>query len=360
MNSPVIVLTAGLMIIVSLVLARQIYAPLKQTLQVNSSIQSDRNTLSNLQGTSPSSSVSAIPTPIAYSLMKIKMLKDVGEAYIDHFGLTDQDFALMQAAGVNLIEGNFDICASDKDVNFFLQESEKHGLKVVMPAGSGEVEWGFVCDQEPYPIEQKPVWQKAQVQAWINKWKGNPVIYAWDTSNEAGSVFPNASEDRLDKYLTLAQLQQAYYDVKAADPQLPVLIRMNGWYFYDNEDNFFTQGNPFGPKAADIVMINAYSNVKDYFPDFVSTVTSRGKYAVQQINPQAQIIIALGVWQELPLWYKPSPAHLQHDLDQLETMSHSLLGVAYFKYGVLGGEWYLPSQQDGADLWQIISQPTNK
>ncbi len=148
------------------------------------------------------------------------VLKDVGEAYMDHFGLTDTDFEKIKGAKVNIIEGNFDSCATDEDVKYLLDQSQKYNLKVIMPAGSGEAEWGYACDTEKFPVTQGPVWQKEKVVAWVNKWKTHPAIYAWDTSNEAGSVFPNASwnneknsqvPDAL--YLTAEQLKQAYKDV---------------------------------------------------------------------------------------------------------------------------------------------------
>src|SRR3972149_1709052 len=87
------------------------------------------------------------------------ILKDVGEAYLDHFGLAETDFELIKNAGFNTIEGNFDICASDEDVLFFLDSAQKYNLKVIMPAGAGEAEWGYECDIAPLP-EQKPAWQK--------------------------------------------------------------------------------------------------------------------------------------------------------------------------------------------------------
>lgn len=273
----------------------------------------------------------------------IKMLKDVGEAYMDNFGLTEEDFKIMKNANIDVIQSNFDICASDEDVQNFLKMSEQYGIKVVMPAGSGEAEWGYECNKESYPNSQKPVWQKSAVVNWINKWKNSSSIYAWDISNEAGSVFPNASEDKM---LTSEQLKQAYKDVKETDPNHPVMIRMNGWYFYDYEDNFFRKGNPFEKDISDIVMVNTYSNVEDYFPDFVTTVTTRSIYNIQQIDPDTSVIISLGVWEEKPLWVKPTEDNLQRDISQLR--DKDILGVAFFKYGAKGSEWYLPDSNGGA------------
>lgn len=292
---------------------------------------------------------------------QILVMKDVGEAYMDKFGLTEKDFTQIKKAGIDVIEGNFDICASDNDVQYFLTESQKAGLKVIMNAGSGEAEWGYSCNQETFPKTQKPEWQKELVISWVNKWKSNPAVYAWDISNEAGSVFPNASwyNETQSKvpdayYLSVDQLKKAYQDVKTADPTHPVMIRMNGWFFFDNDDNFFRNGNPFGEGVADIVMVNAYSNVSDYYNEFVPTVISRAKSSINEIDPQAKIIIALGVWEEKPLWYKPKPENVKQEIADI-AKHRDLLGTAYFKYGAFGSEWYLP--ESAPDIWNVIASP---
>ena len=308
----------------------------------------------DVASTPPVITVFPTKTPNATRLYDVKMLKDVGEAYMDYFGLAESDFAGMAAVGVNVIEGNFDICATDEDVQYFLDQSQKHHLSVVMPAGSGEAEWGYICDTEPRS-GQKPAWQAESVTAWINKWRSHPAVYAWDTSNEAGGVLPNGGDDNYK--LTLSQLQEAYKTVKQADPKHAVMVRMNGWYFYDNEDDFFRKGNPYGDKVADIVMVNAYSNVDEYFTDFVTTVVSRSRFAVQQINPKAQVIVALGVWNEPPLWHTPTQAELDQDVAQVKAFD-AILGTAYFKYGAKGSEWYLPenSANGAARIWQQLGR----
>lgn len=288
------------------------------------------------------------------------LLKDVGEAYMDHFGLSDQDFKQMKAAGVTHIEGNFDICASDEDVRYFLNQSQRYGLQVIMPAGAGEAEWGYDCDQESYSPTQGPVWQKNKVVAWVKKWKNHPAIYAWDISNEAGSVFPNARWNNDMKgtvpdalYITAPQLQTAYRDVKLADAKHPLMIRMNGWFFYDNDSNFFRSGNPFAIDVADIVMINAYSNVEDYYSDFVDTVMDRAIDAVQRTDPDVDFIVSLGVWREPPLWYLPTKNQLNHDLKVVASFDEPLK-LSFFKYGARGSEWYLP--EDAPEIWKRIGE----
>lgn len=307
------------------------------------------------------------PSPVTTVPEDIRIMKDVGEASMPQFGLSENDFIQIKNAQIDVIEGNFDICASDEDVTFFLDEANKAGLKVIMNAGSGEAEWGYECNKETYPRTQKPVWQKEAVVAWVTKWKNHPSVYAWDISNEAGSVFPNASwynetnsQVPDDYYLTANQLKAAYSDVKNADPSHPIMIRMNGWFFYDevtssaydNEENFFRPGNPFDQKTADIVMVNAYSNVEDYYEDFVSTVTSRSKSAIGEIDPNTAIVIALGAWEEKPLWFKPSTNQLLQDIETVKK-HRDLLGISFFKYGAKGSEWYLP--EDAPDIWNVIS-----
>lgn len=298
--------------------------------------------------TTPTNTVSQAPFATNAPMSNQKILKDVGEAYMDNFGLTDADFQNMNNAGITIIEGNFDICATDEDVNYFLSKSAQYGIKVIMPAGSGEAEWGYACDEDPYSASQKPVWQKNMVTSFINKWKGNPAVYAWDTSNEAGSVLPNASS----YMLTLSQLQTAYGDVKNADPRHPVMIRMNGWFFYDNDKDFFPAGNPFSAGVADIVMVNAYSNVEDYYPDFVRTVMRRAQTTISQIDPHVAYSAALGVWSEPPLWVLPTVEHLNHDAYASKNGKAPAI-IAFFKYGAKDSEWYLP--KDAPQLWKEIS-----
>ncbi len=287
----------------------------------------------------------------ASNVPHLKIMKDVGEAYMDHFGLAEADFKILEDAKVDVIEGNFDICASDENIKYFLDQSQKYHIKVIMPAGSGEAEWGYKCDQERYPDDQKPTWNKKDVVDWIKRWKDHPAVYAWDISNEAGSVFPNPSRFMLTQF----QLKQSYKDVKQADPVHPILVRMNGWFFYDNDNNFFRGGNPFDKNTADIVMVNAYSNVDDYYDDFVSVVTERAKSSIRKIDPDTKIIIALGAWEEQPLWVKPSESQLLNDIDQV-MRDNSLSGIAYFKYGAKGSEWYMPGDPGVPNLLKIISE----
>ena len=289
------------------------------------------------------------------------ILKDVGEAAYDHFGLTQKDFSAIKEAGFDVIEGNFDICAGSEDVQYFLDSSYNAGLKVILNAGAGEAEWGYSCDDN-FIHEQKPLWQGAKVKQWVATWKGHPALYAWDTSNEDGGTFPFGTggvepdpQWETKFALSAAQLGQAYSDVKSVDQVHPVMIRMNGWYFYDYDEDFFRPGNSFGKNVADIVMVNAYSNVDEYFPDFVSTVLLRATRSIYAIDPKVTFIPSLGVWEEPPIWVKPTTAHLTNDYNQA-LKTENMVGVAFFKYGAPEGEdWYLPSNARGdAVLWKTI------
>lgn len=290
--------------------------------------------------------------PMENSHNTYKIMKDVGEAYMDRFGLNDADFTLLRDARFTIIEGNFDMCASEEDVRYFLDKSYEYGLKVILPAGSGEAEWGYECDKESYPKTQKPIWNKTAVTRWINLWNDHPALFGWDSSNEAGGNFPNPTPENM---LTVAQLQQAYSDIKMADPIHPVIIRINGWYFYDYETDFFRNGNPFADNIADVVMVNAYSNVDEYFPDFVGTVADRSIRSIGRYSPKAQVFIALGVWSEPPLWRTPSIENLTNDINQLNNRT-DITGIAYFKYGAAGSEWYMPDKTIGnPEIWDFIA-----
>lgn len=280
------------------------------------------------------------------------ILKDVGEPYLERFGLSPADFNNIKAAGFDIISGNFDICATPSDVLLFLQGAHTLGFKVIMTAGAGEAEWGYPCD-ENFDSTLKPVWQKELVQAWVKRWAYHPAIYAWDISNEDGQNFPNAGGVNenwaTEGYaLTTKQLQTAYRDVKEADPTRPVMIRMNGWFFYDHDSNFFRAGNAFGSGIADIVMINAYSNIGDYLNDFVGTVSARANNSITAIEPGAKIIISLGTWEEPPLWFTPSLVNLKNDVSQVNKIDN-LLGVAVFKYGAEESDWWMP--RDALSIW---------
>ena len=291
----------------------------------------------------------------------MKIMKDVGEAAKYHFGVTDEDFAAIKRQGFNVVEGNFDICASDEDVQYFLDAANHARLKVILNAGAGEAEWGYPCD-ENFDPEMRPTWLKDEVVAWVNKWKGHPALWGWDSSNEDGGTFPfstggtDPQPDWEMKYaLSAAQLQQAYADVKTADPDHPILIRMNGWYFYDYENDFFRPGNVFASGVADIVMVNAYSNVEDYYSDFVTTVMTRSTNSISKIDPKVTMIVSLGVWNEPPIFVTPSVEELVADY-KAAMKTQRLVGISFFKYGAQEGEgWYLPDSKRGdPKLWETI------
>ena len=293
----------------------------------------------------------------------VAILKDVGEAAYKHFGLVQKDFSDIRSVGFDVIEGNFDMCATDANVRFFLDSANAADLKVILSAGAGEAEWGYPCDEEP-PEGLRPVWQREAVWEWVSKWKDHPALYAWDTSNEDGGTFPfgtgGTDPDPAweEKYsLSTAQLQEAYRDVKAWDPAHSVMIRMNGWYFYDYPEDFFRPGNAFGKDVADIVMINAYANVDDYFKDFVSTVLIRATRSIYELDPDTKIIPALGVWEEPPIWVAPTRNELINDFNQA-VKTESLSGIAFFKYGASSGsDWFLPSATRGDPvLWETIRE----
>lgn len=310
--------------------------------------------------TAPNTNAPDIMPSTSQSIDSFKMLKDVGEAYMDHFGLRDEDFNQIKQAEISVIESDFDICAKDEDVQYFLDEAQKYELKVIMPAGAGEAEWGYECGKKDFPKDQRPVWQKDKVQAFINKWKNHPAVFAWDSSNEAGSVMPNASYYNekngnvpAELYLNESQLHTAYADIKSVDSDHPIMIRMNGWFFYDFDDNFFRAGNPFAKDVADIVMINAYSNVEDYYDDFVKKVANRAISAITAIDPDTKFVISIGVWEEKPLWYLPSVDQLNTDIEQIQESVETSVDLAFFKYGAKGSEWYLP--ESAPELWKKIS-----
>ena len=146
-------------------------------------------------------------------------------------------------------------------------------------------------------------------------------------------------------------MKQAYQDVKNIDDEHPLMIRMNGWYFYDYDEDFFRGGNPFGSDVADIVMLNAYSNVDDYYDDFVQTVVSRARTHVEKFTYDVELIISLGGWEEPPLWYKPSIEHFMHDYEAAILYAEPV-AIAIFKYGALGEDWWMPD--NNKELWDLL------
>lgn len=302
------------------------------------------------------------PTPTT-STTPFKMLKDVGEPFYSKFGLSETDFQKFQTAKIGVIQGNFDICANPDDVDWLLDTAQKYSIKVILNAGSGEAEWGYECDA-PVAANQKPVLEKAKVAAWVNKWKNYPALYAWDTSNEAGGNFPNAYRlvDEGKKWeeefsVSLTQLREVYSLVKQNDPTHPVMIRMNGWFFFDFEDNFFRSGNPFGTGVADLVMINTYSNVDTRDPLFVSTVWDRAYKSIKKVDPSVKFIAALAAWKGTTIFVQmPTPSILQSETNTVLKIP-DMVGVSFFKYGSsTGNGWLLPDARRGSStLWQTIS-----
>jgi hypothetical protein len=326
------------------------------------SLEEDEQNVEPTTTPTPTPTISPIPTqtPLVSSDLYF-ILKDVGEPYLNRFGLGPADFNKIKEAGFNMVAMNFDICANSSDVIIFLDAAKDAGLKVIMTAGAGEAEWGYPCDEQ-FDANLKPQWEKEKVQAWVRKWAYHSAIYAWDISNEDGQNFPNAirvgdnwAEEGF--AVSTSQLQEAYKDVKEADPTRPIIVRMNGWFFYDNETNFFREGNAFGSDVADIVMINAYSNVDEYFPNFVEVVSTRARNAIKAFNPNAKIIISLGAWQEPPIWVKPTLSQFNNDFIQAKK-TKDLLGIAVFKYGAeQSDEWWIP--RDAPELWSVMSGYSN-
>lgn len=333
----------------------------------------DSKSANDFPNTLPSIALYITPTPASKPDTKLnppasksivfKMLKDVGEPYLENFGLTETDFENFNSSGVTVIQGNFDICASHTDVKWLLTTADKYKVKVILNAGSGEAEWGYTCDA-PVPPNQKPVLEKDKLTDWVNTWKDYPALYAWDTSNEAGGNFPNAyrlvaEEKKWEEEfgVTLPQLQEVYSLVKRNDPKHPVMIRMNGWFFYDFQDNFFRAGNPFGKNTADIVMINTYSNVEGRDPKFVETVWGRAVKAILNTDPNIKFVSALAVWKSPTIFVNlPTPEILKQEIQTSLQIPH-LLGISFFKYGASQAEWFLPSSKKGATLlWDTIMQ----
>lgn len=307
------------------------------------------------------------PRSVAVSTNFLTIMKDVGEPIYDYFGLTDSDFREIKSAQFDVIAVNFDICASDEDVNYLLEGAKKYGLKVFLPAGSGEAEWGYECESSS-PSTQGPVWQKDKVQAWVKKWKDHPAVYGWDSSNEDGENLPNGSNnpslgEGWTKFsLTSEQLATAYRDIKAVDPIHPIMIRMNGFWFYENEDNFFRAGNHFAAKAADIVMVNTYSNIFDSPNNqFVGQTIDKSLRAIKTVDSDVKVIASIASWEEKPTWHRPTGGELTIDINQVLNRKGKLGGLAYFKYGAKAGvEWHMPSQAKGSpELWQIIKDTNN-
>ena len=329
-----------------------------------SPIQKKPNPKTSPKTSSPTSTPSTTLSP---SSLPIRMIKDVGEPQYDNFGLNEDDFKYIRDAGFNVIGVNFDICAHEDDVNFLLHTAQKYNLKVVMPAGSGEAEWGYACDTT-IPLTQAPVWQKDKVQAWVKRWKDLPAVYGWDISNEDGQNLPNGEnnpqikEEWIKFALTTDQLQTAYRDVKAVDSNHPIIIRMNGFWFYENESNFFQSGNAFGNDVADIVMVNTYSNIlHPYDSEFVTDILNKAFHSIPQVDGSVKILPSIAAWKEPPLFDMPTIEHLQQDYNQAISFP-GIYGMSYFKYGApKGNDWYIRDAGRGnPTIWKKLIEFNGK
>mgnify|MGYP001610870947 CR=1 FL=1 len=300
------------------------------------------------EGTAPAppgavSSVSSTVSPIFWGM------KLVNET------VSDQELDELQALGLKVLSGEWGMSeATAAEVLSLLSRVEARGMKLVINFSDGAA-WGYREDGSDSP-RKKPVWQKRKIQRYLKKIYAHPGIYGYDISNEAGENLPNGERFRI----TLAQLQAAARDVRAIDPNRPILMRMHYW---DEEDGDFGARNPFAAGIADIVMLNLYSNYSEdrTTPLLPNMLEDSGQILVDKIlavDPNVRVWLSLAAFQEMPYFVKPSITDLVRDIDAALVIT-GIESIGFFgwgpeRYPEEPPGWYLP--RDGVDLLSVIQE----
>lgn len=278
-----------------------------------------------------------IPAPIFWHLKDVPL--DITDAELDAIKIYGFQ-VLMPEWGVGDAEIN--------EVKNLLDRLSARKLKIVLDAGFSASALGFRADGTDSK-NQKPVWQKDLVSAWINSLKNHPAVYGWDISNEAGENVPNGEKFKV----SLSELKNISRQVRALDNSHPLLMRMHYWDEYDGD---FGLDNPFDKNLADIVILNLYSNYSEdgaitLLPDMLKDSGQILINKIKSIDPEVNIWLSLAAFEDLPIFPKQTPGQLNKDITLSQKLS-PLESLGFFGWGERDGEWYMP--RDGQNLLEVI------
>jgi len=308
----------------------------------------------------PVPSTTSTTTKPSSSTGKIISMKGVG---ID---IPLADFFAMKAAGIEVLTTEWGMEESISNTRTFLDYAKTAGLKVILDGGFSYTAWGFTDDDwDSLPSGKKPSWRKERVQAWVKTFKDHPAVYGWDICNEYGENLPSGSGAENSGWpktaITLEQLKQVRADVLAIDPDKPIMIRTYSWD--DESEPPFGYHRPFVQGLAEIVSLNLYSNYLEngriQWPTVIEDKAAVYTNIIKKTDPDAKVWLAIGAFEDLPSFGKPTAASLTRDISGALKIK-AVDGLSFFCWGpsypseVGGKQWYLP--QTGSELWDVIKR----
>ncbi len=269
--------------------------------------------------------------------------------------VTDAELDTMQELGITILEGEWGMNdATVAEVLSLLDRVHARQMKMIMNF-TDEAAWGYQSDGADLR-QSAPVWQGEKVKPYVRQLSAHPALFGYDIVNEAGENLPNGDKFRI----TGAQMRQAASDIRSVDSVKPIVIRMHYW---DEADGDFGPANPLPSGAADIVMLNLYSNyTKDgrrpLLPDMVRESGQKLVDKIKAANPDGEVWMSLAAFGEDPLFLQPKAADLDRDISAA-LLVKGISNISFFgwgpeRYPTQGTGWYLP--RDGRNLLEVIEK----
>lgn len=146
--------------------------------------------------------------------------------------VTDQDLAIMNGKGVNIIQSFRIRQWNEKEIASYLDRARTAGMKVIIPLTSFVKKKGNSWVVAPGMGDV----------AFIKKWKDNPALFAWQLFDEPANP---------DKRIPASVQEEAYRRIKVLDPKAVVYQSWNG----TSDDHYRCC---FSEDSFDILDIHAY------------------------------------------------------------------------------------------------------
>ncbi len=250
--------------------------------------------------------------------------------------ISDNDLDRLAQAGIKVVGGYHGLEQGADKTLVWLDRLEQRGMQAIINLAN-ESSW-----TDPDTIY--PEWQSDKVVDFVKKIRHHPAIWGYDISNEAGENLVNGY--KYGQRITLSQLRQAASDVRQADPQRPLLLRMHYW---DDEDGDFGPDNPFAAGLVDVVMLNLYSNYsldgrKPSLPNMIADSGQKIINKIRQVDPNVKIWLAVAAFAEKPKFLLPAKADLTRDVSAALLLD--IDGLGFYGWGSPLYHWYLPRDAD--------------
>ncbi|MBP9700037.1 hypothetical protein KBD71_02025 [Candidatus Woesebacteria bacterium] len=260
----------------------------------------------------------------------------VGDASRPHFGLSREDFEYLRSLGVTAIEGDFDSCANEEDVKYFLDESASVRLGVILPAQVRTTLDVTVCPGLMDRSDTTTPTSEQIVADWVRHWKSHPAVIAWDTT-DSHTVYTSSQSAPVP---TADQLETAYASLKTIDPIHPVFVPLQQQIDASVSSATLPLLSGVSHPIADIVLIKQHLSDTGNSSDLQDL---HGQVSTLQTNDNKAVKVLVGVGGERTSdgWVFPNPTSLEQELDLLRSNS-MILGVGFYRYGSKESAWYLP------------------